>query len=87
MESLINEKALAVVDSRRHGIVCHFALAFSIRDLRDQVLMKHPGIDIPSLEWIRAQFWNPFQKSASKHTGRLQLKHMVQSGQLHADHM
>lgn len=89
VESLINDKALAAVDSRRHGTVCHFALAYSVRDLRDQVLEKHPDLEVPSLEWIRAQFWprNPFQKAAAKHTGRLQLKHMVQSRQLHADHM
>ena len=79
VESLINEKALAAVDSRRHGTVCHFALAYSVRDLRDQVLEKHPDLEVPSLEWIRAQFWprNPFQKAAAKHTGRLELKHMV----------
>ena len=53
------------------------------------MLEKHPNIEVPSLEWIRAQFWprNPFQKAAAKHTGRLELKHMVQSHQLHADHM
>ena len=89
VESLINDKALAAVDSRRHGIVCHFALAYSVRDLRDQVLKKHPDIQVPSLEWIHAQLWprNPFQRAAAKYTGRLQLKHMVQSRQLHADHV
>ena len=88
VESLINEKALAAVDSRRHGTVCHFALAYSIRDLRDQVVEKIL-IQVPSLEWIREQFWprNGFQKVAAKHTGRLQLKHMVQSRQLHSDHI
>ena len=77
------------MDSRRHGTVCHFALAYSVRDLRDQVLEKHPDLEVPSLEWIWAQFWprNPFQKAAAKHTGRLELKHMVQSRQLHADHI
>ena len=89
VESLINEKAIAAVDSRRHGTVCHFAFAYSVRDLRDQVLEKNPDLEVPSLEWIRVQFWprNPFQKAAAQHTGRLQLKHMVQSRQLHSDHM
>ena len=34
------------------------------------------------------QFWpkNPFQKSAANHTGKLQIKFMDQSRQLHADH-
>ncbi len=27
VKSLINDKALAAVDCRRHGTVCHFALA------------------------------------------------------------
>ena len=57
VEAFINEKALEAVDSRRHGTVCHFAAAFSVRDLRDQVLHKNPGLEAPSLEWIRAQFW------------------------------
>ena len=89
VEALINEKALAAVDSRRHGMVCHFALAFSVKDLRDQVVERNPDIEVPSIEWIRVQFWprNPFQKAAARYTGRLQLKHMVQSQQLHADHI
>ena len=88
IEAFINEKALEAVDSRRHSTVCHFAAAFPVRDLRDQVLQKNPGLEAPSLEWIRAQFWpkNPFRKSAANHTGKLQIKFMVQSRQLHADH-
>lgn len=82
-------RALAAVDSRRHGTVCHFALAFSVKDLRDQVLAKNPNLEVPSLKWIRVQFWpkNPFRKTATQHTGRLQIKYMVQSRQLHADHI
>ena len=88
VEAFINEKALEAVDSRRHGTVCHFAAAFSVRDLQDQVLQKNPGLEAPSFEWIRAQFWpkNPFRKSAANHTGKLRIKFMVQSRQLHADH-
>lgn len=56
VEAFINEKALAAVDSRRHGTVCHFALAYSVRDLRDQVAERNPNIEVPSIEWIRVQF-------------------------------
>ena len=86
--ALINEKSLAAVDARRHGTVCHLAFAFSVRDLREQVIQRNPSLEAPSVEWIRTQFWprNPFHASALKHTGRLQIKFMVQSCQLHADH-
>ena len=78
---LINENALKAVDSRRHGLICHMALAVSVRDLRDTVLAKHPGIAAPSLEWLRLQFCpqNEFKKSALLYTGRLGIKFMVQS--------
>ena len=38
---------------------------------------------------MRAQFWphNPFQKAAAKYTGRLELKHTVQSYQVHSYHI
>ena len=87
--ALINEKSLAAVDSRRHGTTCHLAFAFSVRDLRDQVVAKNSNIDVPSLEWIRAQFWprNPFRRSSFSNTGRLAIKFMIQSRQLHADHV
>lgn len=76
-------------ECRRYGTVCHFAFAFSVRDLRDQVLGRRPDLEAPSLEWIRAQFWprNPFRRTAAQYTGRLQIKYMVQSRQLHADHV
>ncbi len=38
VEGIINENALKAVDSRRHGIVCHIALALSVRDLRNKVV-------------------------------------------------
>lgn len=72
------------MDARRHRTVCHFAFAFSVRDLWDQVLQQNPSLEAPSLEWIRTQFWprNPFYSNASKHTARLRIKFMVQSRQL-----
>ncbi len=37
VDAIINENALKAVDSRRHGTVCHMALALSIKNLRDKV--------------------------------------------------
>ena len=57
---------LKAVDDPRHGLVTHLALAFSVNDLRNQVLSKYSSINAPSVELIRCQFWprNPFQRSA-----------------------
>ena len=86
--ALINKMSLAAVDAQRHRTVCHFAFAFSVRDLRDQVLQRNPSLEASSLEWIRTQSWprNPFYSSASKHTAKLRIKFMVQTRQLHVDH-
>ncbi len=85
---LLNENALKAVDSRRHGTVCHLAVAFSVADLRNQVVAKNPGIEVPSIEWIRLQFWprNPFSLSSQSYTGRLNIKFMVQSRQVSCNH-
>lgn len=71
VKALLNEKSLTAVDSRRHGNTCHLAFAFSVRDLRDQVVQRNPSLEVPSLEWIRVQFWprNPFSLTASQNTG------------------
>ena len=88
VNGIIHENALQAVDSRRHGTVCHMALAFSVRDLHTKVIKKYPTICAPSIEWLRCQFCpqNEFKKSASFHTGRLNIKFMVQSRQLSFDH-
>ena len=81
VKCLINEHALQAVDDHRHGLVTHLAFAFSVQDLRNQVLSKYPGINAPSIELIRCQFWpqNPFHKSSERYTGRFNIKFMVQS--------
>lgn len=88
VEGIINENALKAVDSRRHGTVCHMALALSVQDLHKKVLAKHPTISAPSIEWLRYQFTpqNEFKSSSSRYTGRLNIKFMVQSRQLNFDH-
>ena len=89
VQELIHEHALKAVDDRRHGCICHMAVAFSVNDLRNQIVSKYPNITAPSIEWIRCQFWprNPFRKSASHHSGQFDIKFMVQSRQVNADHI
>lgn len=52
------------------------------------MVQRNPDLEVPSLEWICVQFWprNPFRAAASQNTGRLPIKFMVQSRQLHAEH-
>ena len=57
VRALINETPLTAVDSHRHGTTCHLAFAFSVRDIRDKVVARNSNIDVPSLEWVHAQFW------------------------------
>lgn len=88
VDGIINENALKAVDSRRHGTVCHMALALSVRDLRDKVLAKYPTLAAPGVEWLRYQFspQNEYKKTAMRYTGRLNIKYMIQSRQLNFDH-
>ena len=77
----LNEFVGTAVDDRRHSEVVHLAQAISVRDLRNQVQKRCPeGTAIPSLEWIRLQFWPKSQntKAATHYTGRLNIKFMVQ---------
>ena len=62
----------------------HLAHAISMRDLRDEVKKQCPeGTPIPSLEWIRLQFWPKLKHAATgiHYTGRLNIKYMVQKQQ------
>ena len=89
VRELINEHSLKAVDDRRHGHICHMAVAFSVNDLREQIVSKYPDINAPSVEWIRCQFWprNPFRQSASHYSAQFAIKFMVQSRQVNADHV
>ena len=41
----------------------HLARAISVRDLRDQVKARlPPEVHIPSIEWIRLQFWRKLRR-------------------------
>lgn len=77
------------VDDRRHTEVTHIATAISVRDLRVQVAQKCPGGTlIPSVEWLRLQFWpkNPSLKAAVHHTGRFKVQFKVQQRQWRKSH-
>lgn len=88
LEGIAQESVLAV-DERRHDLFQHLATAISVRDFRNQVLKICPSdIPIPSLQWIRLQFWpkNPTYKSSLQFTSRLPVKFMVQTRQLRCNH-
>lgn len=81
-EKYINENT--AVNDRRHGNVTHLAIALSVRDFVEQVKSRCSSeVPIPSLEWVRLQFWpkTPNSKAALHHTGRLQVKFKIQQRQ------
>ena len=92
----ISSSVETAVDERRHDVVgssgdviTHLARALSARDLHDEVSKRcPPGTLIPSVQWLRFQFW-PRKVSVAasqKYTGQLKLKFMVQSRQLRLNH-
>lgn len=83
------EEVGQAVDDRRHDTVTHLAKAISIRDFLEQVKGRcPPDTLIPSQEWLRLQFWPkvPHTHAAIHHTGRLNVKFMVQQRQYRKDH-
>ena len=66
----------------------HLARAISIRDLVEQVIALCPeGTPVPSLKWVRLQFWPKMPSSSSLHyTGRFKLKFVVQQQQWRRSH-
>ncbi len=91
--SVINQQAMQAVDDRRHSATCHMALAMSTEDFVRQVKAHlEERCDalppIPSTSWVRYQFSppNPFTEQATRYTGRLNLRFMIQARQLRHDH-
>ena len=87
------EEITTAVDERRQVDVMHMPLAISVRHLRDIIVERLQSKQsvmpaIPSIEWIRLQFWpsNPYSGAALRHTGRFQVKHGVQIRQMRKDH-
>ena len=85
------------VDERRHDtveadgdIITHLAKALSVRDLHDEVTKKcPPGTPIPSIQWLRYQFWprKPTAMTSKRYKGNLKIKFMVQSRQFRHSHV
>ncbi len=77
------------VDDRRHTQVTHITTAISVRDFCDQVAARCPeGTAVPSVEWLRLQFWSktPSAKSSLQHTGRFKVRFRVQQRQWRKEH-
>ena len=67
----------------------HLAHAIAVRDLRDEVKKRCPeGTLIPSLEWIRLQFWPKSKHMLAKihYTGRLNIKFMIEKRKWRKEH-
>lgn len=68
--------------------------AISIRYLCDLITERlnkkytNPAPPIPSVEWIRLQFWpsNPYSNKALQYTGHFEVKYGVQVSRLHKSH-
>lgn len=95
-QDYVKSKIESVVDDRRHDAVSkngesvtHLAMAISARDVHEQVAKSCPeGTAIPSVQWLRLQFW-PKRASAAAHrnTGRIKIKMMVAARQFRKEHV
>ena len=63
-QKYIDGQIESAVDDRRHDlvvgsdVVTHLAAAMSVNDLHEQVAKRCPeGTPIPSIQWLRLQFW------------------------------
>ena len=68
----------------------HLACAISVRDLREQVKARLPSeISIPSIEWIRLQFWPKTLRARTtlQHTSQFKVCFMVQQRQFRCSHI
>ncbi|GBC01659.1 hypothetical protein RclHR1_04280016 [Rhizophagus clarus] len=68
----------------------HLARAISVKDLRNQIVKICPeGTPIPSVQWLKLQFWpkNSWNLSSLQYTENLPLKFMIQVRQLHLNHI
>ena len=96
-QQYINASVDTAANDRRHDVVAgnedvviHLATALSVRDLHEQVSKQCPEeTAIPSIQWLRIQFWPQRRtaKTASRYTGCLTIKFMVQARQLRATHV
>lgn len=95
-QKYIDSQIDTAVDDRRHDavvegdVVTHLAAAMSVRDLHEQVTKQCPeGTPIPSIQWLRQQFW-PRRTNcgfAKRQRGRLHIKFMIQARQFRKAHI
>ena len=96
-QQYIQSSVETAVDERRHDtvqadgkVITDLAKALSVRDLHEEVTKKClPGTPIPSVQWLRYQFWpqKPTASTAKKYTGKLKIQFMVQSRQFRHTHI
>ena len=87
-----DERRFDTVDttSNKTTVITHLATALSVRALHEQVQKRLPdGTPIPSIQWLRIQFWPQRSTAAtSKYfTGKIKLKFMIQSRQFRCFHV
>ena len=88
-QKFLQESIGTAVDDRRHCLVTHLAQAISARDLLERVKARCPeGTPVPSVSWLSLQFWpkNRHNKTKLHHTGKLDVKYMVQARQFRKSH-
>lgn len=95
-QKFVQGKVETAVDDRRHDAVdkdgdtvVHLAMALSAKDLHEQVKKECPeGTPIPSVQWLRLQFWPTRCSSAAhKNTGKIKVKMMVAARQFRKSHV
>ena len=84
------------VDDHRHDevrdgdVVTHLALALNAKDLYNEIVKRCPdGIAIPSMQWLRWQFWprHAARATSKRYSGRIKVKYMVMARQFRKDHI
>ena len=85
-QKFLAEDISTAVDDRCHDQITHLS---RVRDLVEQVQAHSPqGTPIPSLEWVRLQFWpkTPAARASLHYTGRFHMKFMIQQRQWRRQH-
>ena len=84
------------MDDRRHDsfsgsdVVTYLATAMSVTELHTQVAKSCPeGTPIPSVQWLRVQFWPRRANSsfAKQPKGRLNITFLIQARQFRKSHV
>ena len=82
------------VDERRHdtlhegNVITHMATALNARTLYDEICkICPPDTPVPSIQWLKLQFWPQTAAQTKTHTGKLGIKYMIQSRQIRMNHI